>query len=112
MLKSEFPMLEWMHFQSNVEGDLIDYLQQIPPDTDGIILNAAGYTHTSVALADCVSALQVPVVEVHLSNILAREDFRKNSLISAHCIGVISGFGWRSYWLAAHYLLSINQGKL
>lgn len=89
------------YLQSNVEGELINFLQQ--SDHDGIILNAGGYTHTSVALADCVKAIRIPVVEVHISNIAAREPFRHTSLISAGAVGCIFGFGLTSYELALDY---------
>ena len=87
--------------QSNVEGELINFLQQ--SDHDGIILNAGGYTHTSVALRDCVKAIEVPVIEVHISNIRAREEFRHTSLISPVAIGCIFGLGLESYGLAVAY---------
>ena len=89
------------YFQSNVEGELINALQA--SDHDGIILNAGGYTHTSVALRDCIKAIKVPVVEVHISNIAGREEFRHTSLISPVCAGCIFGFGLVSYELAIHY---------
>lgn len=89
------------HFQSNIEGELIDKLQK--SDHDGIILNAGGYTHTSVALRDCISAIKIPVVEVHISNIAARETFRHESLISPVASGCIFGFGMKGYELAIHY---------
>jgi 3-dehydroquinate dehydratase-2 len=89
------------YFQSNVEGELINILQG--SRHDGIILNAGGYTHTSVALRDCVSAIQVPVVEVHISNITTREEFRHTSLISPVAVGCIFGFGMQGYKLALHY---------
>ena len=86
------------YFQSNIEGELIDALQQ--SNHDGIILNAGGYTHTSVAIRDAISSISVPVVEVHISNILKREEFRHTSMISAVCAGMIAGFGMDSYRLA------------
>lgn len=89
------------YFQSNVEGELINVLQQ--SDHDGIILNAGGYTHTSVAIRDCISAIEVPVVEVHLSNVTKREEFRHTSLISPVAVGCILGFGLDSYSLALNY---------
>jgi 3-dehydroquinate dehydratase-2 len=97
-LKSKFPNMELEYFQSNVEGYLIDKLQQT--DADGIILNAGGYTHTSVAIRDCISAIKIPVVEVHISNITSREEFRHTSLISPVTAGCIFGFGMKSYDLA------------
>jgi len=97
-LKLSFPAVTIDYFQSNVEGELINTLQQ--NTADAIILNAAGYTHTSVALRDCISGIDTPVVEVHMSNLAAREAFRHESLISPVCVGVISGFGLNSYALA------------
>jgi len=92
-------------FQSNIEGELVTAIQQ-SGNYDGIILNAAAYTHTSVALRDAISAVSAPVVEVHLSNVFAREEFRHLSLISPVCLGVISGFGTNSYILALEALVS------
>ena len=96
-LVEEFPNLELEQFQSNVEGELIDKLQEVGFTYDAILLNAGGYTHTSVAIADCVKAIEVPVIEIHISNIYAREDFRKKSLLSENCTAVISGLGLDSY---------------
>lgn len=98
-LQKKYPDLELKYLQSNVEGVIIDYLQQ-ESDKDGIILNAAGYTHTSVSIADAVKAIEIPVIEVHISNIFAREEFRHTSLIAPHCKGSIIGFGLRGYELA------------
>ena len=94
------------YFQSNIEGELIDCLQE--SDHDGIILNAGGYTHTSVALRDCVASINVPVVEVHISNITKREEFRHTSLISPVAVGCVFGFGLKSYELALHFF-EINK---
>ena len=88
-------------FQSNIEGELIDYLQNT--DANGIIINAGGYTHTSVAIRDCITAIRTPVVEVHISNIAGREDFRHTSLLSTVCVGCIFGFGLNSYRIALSY---------
>lgn len=99
-LKNLFPGVLIEYFQSNIEGEIINKLHETGFSYDGIILNAGGYTHTSVAIADAVKAIEVPVVEVHISNILAREDYRSRSLISAGVKGVISGFGLDSYRLA------------
>lgn len=93
------------YFQSNVEGELINKLHESLGTMDGVILNAGGYTHTSVALADAVAAIDIPVVEVHLSHIFARESFRHISFISKHARGLISGFGLQSYRLAIEYFL-------
>jgi 3-dehydroquinate dehydratase-2 len=92
---------ELTYFQSNIEGELIDQLQN--SNVDGIILNAGGYTHTSVALRDCIAAISTPVVEVHISNIAARESFRHESLLTPVCKGCIFGFGLDSYKLALQY---------
>ena len=92
-------------FQSNVEGELINALRLADEQCDGVVLNAAGYTHTSVALRDALATMKVPVVEVHISNIHAREEFRQRSLTAVHCVGVISGFGLDGYRLAVDHLL-------
>ena len=99
-------------FQSNSEGELIDALHKAGRKYAGVIFNPGGYTHSSVALHDAVAAIDIPVVEVHLSNILAREDFRHRSLIAPACAGVISGFGWRSYTLALKALSEIITDPL
>ena len=92
--------LEIRTFQSNSEGALIDALQEARNWASGVVFNPGGYAHTSVALRDAVTAIGIPVIEVHLSNVYAREEFRQRSMISAACKGKIVGFGWRSYWLA------------
>lgn len=97
------PSVTFQYYQSNIEGELINALHQWGFSADGILLNAGGFTHTSVALADAVAAIKTPVVEVHLSNIFARENFRHTSYIGAHCVGSISGFGLHSYALAVSY---------
>lgn len=104
-LRSMFPGLVLDHSQSNVEGDLVQLLRQACNDHDGIILNAAGYSHTSVALRDAIVAVDKPVVEVHISNIHAREDFRHNTLTGAVAAGVITGFGLEGYRLAVLHLI-------
>jgi len=96
-LKDEFPKLQIDYYQSNVEGELINKLQEVGFSYDYILLNAGGYTHTSVALTDCVKAIETPVIEVHISNIYAREDFRKKSLLSPNCKAIICGLGLDSY---------------
>ena len=96
-LVEEFSDLDLEYFQSNVEGELIDKLQEVGFLYDNILLNAGGYTHTSVALADCIKAIDTPVTEIHISNIYAREDFRKKSLLSENCKAVICGLGLDSY---------------
>ena len=102
-LKSQYPDCEIEYFQSNVEGEIINKLHEVGFSVDGIVLNAGGYTHTSVAIADAVAAIEVPVVEVHITNIYAREEERRVSLLSKACAGVISGFGLRSYDLAMEF---------
>ena len=99
-LKTEFKTVELIYFQSNHEGALIDKIQELGFSFDGIILNAGAYTHTSIAIADAISAITTPVVEVHLSNVFKREEFRHHSYISAVAIGTIGGFGLQSYTLA------------
>jgi 3-dehydroquinate dehydratase-2 len=99
-LRPQFPDCELSYYQSNHEGDLIDKIHEVGFVADGIVLNAGGYTHTSVALRDAIKAVETPVVEVHISNVHAREDFRHRSLISAVCKGVIIGLGLDSYRLA------------
>lgn len=99
-LKKEFPEVEIDYMQSNVEGELINRMQEVGFQYDGIILNAGAYTHTSVALHDCIRSIQTPVVEVHISNVHQRENFRHHSMIAAACRGVVCGFGLDSYRLA------------
>ena len=106
-LKQKFPTIELSYFQSNVEGELINKLQEMAKNCDGIILNAAAYTHTSVALGDAVGAIQTPVVEVHISNIYAREEYRHHSFLTGKCNGVISGLGLKGYELAVKFLSEI-----
>ena len=100
-----FPDVQFNYLQSNIEGELINAIQEYGFTTDGIILNPAGYTHTSVAIGDAVAAVPAAVVEVHISNIFAREEFRKHSYVSAKCAGVISGLGLKGYELAVRYLI-------
>ncbi len=105
-LQFKYTEIELEYFQSNIEGELIDKIQAVGFEYDGIILNAAAYTHTSVAIGDAVKAIETPVVEVHISNIFAREDFRHHSYISPGAKGVILGFGMQSYDLAIQSFLS------
>ena len=102
-LQSMFPGVSFHYFQSNVEGELINELQAAARDHDGIILNPAGYTHTSVAIGDAIAAIKTPVVEVHISNIHARETFRHTSLITSKCAGMLTGFGLEGYAMAIKY---------
>ena len=99
-LRGEYPRHTLEYFQSNIEGEIIDALQKVGFLYDGIILNAGGYSHTSVSIADAIKSIKAPVVEVHISNIFAREDFRHRSLLSAYARGCITGFGLDSYRLA------------
>ncbi len=102
-LKERFPLVQFDCYQSNVEGELINYLHSCMGKMQGIVLNAGAYTHTSIAIADAISAIGIPVVEVHISNVLAREDYRKTSFIAAKCVGSISGLGLEGYALAIQY---------
>ena len=99
-LVKKFPEHQLSYYQSNVEGELINKIQEAAKTTEGIILNAGGFTHTSVAIADAVAAIQIPTLEVHISNIFAREDYRHVSYLGKHCKGSISGFGLKGYELA------------
>lgn len=104
-MKRGFPQVAFSYFQSNIEGELVTELQECVTKSDGVILNAAGYTHTSVAIADAIAAIAIPVIEVHISNVTKREEFRHTSLLSPVCRGVILGFGLYSYNLAVTALL-------
>ncbi|MBC7936800.1 MAG: 3-dehydroquinate dehydratase [Rhizobacter sp.] len=104
-LKDKFPAIEFQYYQSNIEGELINEIQRTGFTVDGIIINPGGYTHTSVALGDAIAAITTPVVEVHISNIFGREDFRKLSLVSGKSVGVISGLGLKGYELAVVYFM-------
>lgn len=99
-LKSKYQELELSYFQSNVEGEIINILHEIGFDYDGIVMNAGAYTHTSVAIADAIAGIKTPVVEVHISNVYAREEFRHHSMMAKNCKGIITGFGLLSYELA------------
>jgi 3-dehydroquinate dehydratase II len=105
-IKKKFAEVELHYFQSNIEGELIDELQRVGFDYDGIVFNPGGYTHTSVAIGDAIAGIKTPVVEVHISNVQAREDFRKLSHISAKAAGSITGLGLKGYELAIDWLLT------
>ena len=105
-LKKCYPDVDFEYFQSNIEGEMINKIHEVGFDYDGIVLNAGAYTHTSIALQDAIRAVTSPVVEVHISNVYSREEFRHKSMISCACIGVICGFGLKSYRLAIEALLS------
>lgn len=105
-LKAKYPQVEFSYYQSNVEGELINELQRIGFDYDGIVFNPGGYTHTSVAIGDAVAAIKTPVIEVHISNVHAREDFRKLSHVSGKSVGSIFGLGLKGYELALQWFLN------
>jgi 3-dehydroquinate dehydratase-2 len=109
-LKAFYPFVEFDYFQSNIEGEIINKIHDKGFSCDGIILNAGGYTHTSVAIADAIASVRTPVVEVHITNIAAREEFRHTSLIAGSCAGSISGFGLDSYRLAVEAIIG-KPGK-
>jgi len=110
-LKNKFNDVEINYFQSNVEGELINEIQRVGFDHDGIILNPGGYTHTSVAIGDAVAAIKTPVIEVHISNIFGREEFRKISHVSGKAAGVITGLGLAGYELAVSYFIEKPNRK-
>ena len=107
-LKSRYPGIIFRYFQSNVEGEIINEIHNSGFSADGIILNAGGYTHTSVAITDAIAAVKAAVIEVHITNVSAREEFRHTSLIGRTCTGTISGFGMDSYRLAVEALIEMN----
>lgn len=104
-LKTDYPNIELHYFQSNVEGELVDELHKIGFSFDGIVFNAGAYTHTSVALSDAVAGIQTPVIEVHISNVYQREEYRHQSIMAKNCKGIITGFGLNSYRLGIDSLL-------
>lgn len=108
VLRIRFPEVVFGYFQSNIEGEIVTEIQKSEASSDGVILNAAGYTHTSVAIHDAIAAIKVPVIEVHITNIHSREEFRHTSLISGSCRGSIAGFGLDSYRLAVEALIEIK----
>ena len=105
VLKSKYTQVDISYFQSNIEGELIDKIQEVGFSYDGIILNAAAYTHTSVGIGDAIKAIETPVIEVHISNTFNREEFRHQSFVAPHAKGVIVGFGLQSYELAIQSFL-------
>lgn len=105
-LRALFPDMQIDYYQSNIEGEMINKMQEVGFGYDGIVLNAGAYTHTSIALLDCIRSLRCPVVEVHISNVHQREEFRRHSMISSGCKGVICGFGLQGYELAIRGLLN------
>ncbi len=108
-LKKDFPQVNFTYFQSNIEGELVDAIQKYGFDQDGIIINPAAYTHTSIAIGDAIAAIKVPVIEVHISNVHAREDFRKISHVTAKAVGSIVGLGLKGYALATEWF--VNKAK-
>lgn len=108
-LRSLYPQVQIEYYQSNVEGEMINKLHEVGFDYDGIVLNAGAYTHTSIALQDAIRAIKTPVIEVHISNVHKREEFRHKSMISCACLGVICGFGLNSYRLGIEALLDYNK---
>ena len=108
-LQEKFPEIKFSYYQSNVEGELINMLQEVGFSADGIIINPGGYTHTSVAIGDTIAAIKTPVVEVHISNVHAREDFRKISHVSAKAKGTIAGLGLNGYELAVRYFVESRK---
>lgn len=104
-LKATFPELELHYYQSNVEGELINKIHEVGFSYDAILLNAGGYTHTSVAISDAIAGVTTPTLEVHISNIYKREEFRHKSIISKSCVGMISGLGLKGYELGIRYFL-------
>ncbi len=108
-LKARYPNVTFEYYQSNVEGEMINKIHEVGFDFDGIILNAGAYTHTSIALQDAIRAIKSPVIEVHISNVHKREEFRHKSMISCACVGVICGFGLDSYRLAVEAMLSKQE---
>ena len=110
-LKTKFNGHELHYYQSNVEGEIINKLHEVGFVFDGIILNAGAYTHTSIAIHDAIGAIKTPVVEVHISNVYAREEFRHKSLITSKCVGMITGFGLEGYGMALQYLTERKQNQ-
>lgn len=105
-LSVKYPQIKFDYYQSNVEGELINKLHEVGFNYDGIVLNAGAYTHTSVAIADAIAAIKTPVIEVHISNVYAREEFRHTSMMAKNCRGIITGFGLNSYEMAVHFFTS------
>lgn len=110
-LKQVFSDLKIDYYQSNIEGEIINKLHEVGFDYDGVVLNAGAYTHTSIAIGDAIKAIDAPVIEVHISNVCSREDFRSISHISSSCMGMISGFGLGSYSLAIRALIDMVSDK-
>jgi 3-dehydroquinate dehydratase II len=107
-LQKRFPSLKLDYYQSNVEGELVNKLHEVGFSFNGIILNAGAYTHTSVAIHDAIAGIKTPVVEVHISNVYSREEFRHKSLITSKCVGLITGFGLEGYAMALNYFMEVK----
>jgi 3-dehydroquinate dehydratase II len=107
-LRKRFPSMDLQYYQSNVEGELINKIHEVGFSFDGIIINAGAYTHTSIAIHDALGGIKTPTVEVHISNVYAREDFRHKSLITSKCVGMMTGFGMEGYALALEYFKNRN----
>ena len=108
-LQNEFNNIDFEYYQSNVEGELINKLHEVGFSNDGIIMNAGAYTHTSVGIGDAIAGIETPVIEVHISNVYAREEYRHQSLMAKNCLGVIAGMGLNSYKLAVLHFISQNK---
>jgi 3-dehydroquinate dehydratase-2 len=107
-LKAKYRNVELSYFQSNVEGEIINTLHEVGFSFDGIVMNAGAYTHTSIAIADAIAGIKTPVIEVHISNVYAREEFRHHSMMAKNCKGIITGFGLQSYELALQSFLDLK----
>lgn len=107
-LKKDFPQINFEYYQSNVEGELINKLHEVGFSYDAIVMNAGAYTHTSIGIADAIAGIETPVIEVHISNVYAREEYRHQSLMAKNCIGVIAGMGLNSYKLAVQHFMLLN----
>ncbi|MBL4670017.1 MAG: type II 3-dehydroquinate dehydratase [Flavobacteriales bacterium] len=108
-LQSEFPKIEFEYYQSNVEGELINKLHEVGFNYNAIVMNAGAYTHTSIGIGDAIAGIETPVIEVHISNVYAREEYRHQSLMAKNCVGIIAGMGLNSYKLAILQFLSLSK---
>lgn len=108
-LKKKYLTVEFEYYQSNVEGELINKLHEVGFDYDGIVMNAGAYTHTSIGISDAIAGIKTPVIEVHISNVYAREEYRHISLMAKNCLGVITGLGLNSYQLATEHFISLKS---
>ncbi|MCB9335289.1 MAG: type II 3-dehydroquinate dehydratase [Flavobacteriales bacterium] len=108
-LKKKYSTVEFEYYQSNVEGELINKLHEVGFDYHGIVMNAGAYTHTSIGISDAIAGIKTPVIEVHISNVYAREEYRHTSLMAKNCLGVITGLGMNSYQLATEHFIGLNS---